>query len=629
MKKNILLACWLMTALLLQAQSKKILESKIDKVTIFIEGAQVERSSKTNLVAGKYELVFAGISPAIDKQSIQVKADGNLTVLSVIHQQNFLQEQQKQDEIKTIEASKNEQLDKITQQKNILNVFKEEEAMLIKNQQIGGANTGLKPADLKEAVDFQRSRLTEVYQKQMEISATIKKLEIELTKMDKQLNELHQKADQSTSEIHISTIVKEAGNINFVITYMVKKAGWFPTYDIRVKDIISPINLQYKANLFQQSGEDWKDVKLFLSTGNPTENGTKPTIEPWCLRYTYYTSPILIRGANSIQGTSQTGTVAGVIRNEKGEPIPFATITAKGTKTGTSADANGFFSLQIPPGNTPIVISSAGYESKEIVPTGTALNINMQPANSSLNEVVVVGYGMKSDGYEDNDYNYTEKSFKKRKDETAITTVTNYQPTTTIYEIQEPYTVLNDGKTYTADINGYEVNALYEYYAAPKLEPDAFLTAKITDWQELNLLPGEANLYFEGTFLGKSVLDIANTGDTLKLSLGKDKGVLVKRTLQKEFSSKKFLGNNKTDSRQYEILVRNNKSQPINIIVEDQFPISTQKEIDIQNRKYEGAKLDDETQKITWQFSLEPKKENKVNFHYEVKYPKDKQLLID
>lgn len=253
----------------------------------------------------------------------------------------------------------------------------------------------------------------------------------------------------------------------------------------------------------------------------------------------------------------------------------------------------------------------------------------MQSSNTSLNEVVVVGYGIKSDGYDDNDYNYSEKSFKKRKDETAITTVTNYQPTTTIYEIQEPYTVLNDGKTYTADINGYEVNASYEYYAAPKLEPDAFLTAKITGWQELNLLPGEANLYFEGTFLGKSVLDISNASDTLKLSLGKDKGVLIKRTLQKEFSSKKFLGNNKTDSRQYEISVRNNKNQPINIIIEDQFPISTQKEIDIQNRKYDGAKLDNETQKITWQFSIEPKKENKVSFHYEVKYPKEKQLLLD
>ena len=132
---------------------------------------------------------------------------------------------------------------------------------------------------------------------------------------------------------------------------------------------------------------------------------------------------------------------------------------------------------------------------------------------------------------------------------------------------------------------------MYEYYAVPKIEPDVYLTAKVIDWQELNLQPGEANLFFEGTYLGQSFLDVLNAGDTLKLSLGKDKGVVAKRTLQKEFSSKKFLGSNKTDTRQYEITIRNNKPQPINIIIEDQFPISTQKDIEIQDKKYDGARL--------------------------------------
>ena len=91
-----------------------------------------------------------------------------------------------------------------------------------------------------------------------------------------------------------------------------------------------------------------------------------------------------------------------------------------------------------------------------------------------------------------------------------------YKPTTTVFEIEDPYSVPNDGKTYTADINSYELNASYEYYAAPKLDADAYLTAKIVDWQELNLLPGEANLFFEGTYLGNSSLDVMNASDTLQ-----------------------------------------------------------------------------------------------------------------
>jgi Domain of unknown function (DUF4139)/N-terminal domain of unknown function (DUF4140) len=633
--RQIVLFAGLLLCLQLPAQTKKNIDSKIEKVTVFLEGAQVQRSAKTNLTPGKFELVFTNISPSIDKQSIQVKADGNVTVLSVIHQQNFLKEQQKQDEIKIIEVQKEMQVEKIALQRNILNVYKQEETMLVKNQQIGGANNGLKALDLKEAADFQRSRLTEVYQKQMETDRAIKKMELELAKMNKQLIELNQKAETSTSEIHVTVNTKETINSNFTVTYLVKQSGWFPTYDIRVKDISSLINLQYKANVFQSSGEDWKDVKLFLSTGNPNDNGTKPLVNPWYLKYSYAYRPV----SNTIQGTVSAGKVSGRVTDDKGNPVPGASVRVKGTNTGTAADANGFFTINIPQGSNTLQISAVGMVTQEQVATGGYVNANLATDSKAMSEVVVVGYGGNRDGWSDEEgvtrnkreLGYATAKIKAsdiERSQNLLTTIA-YEPTTTVYEIKEPYTILNDGKTYMADIDGYEMKAQFEYYAAPKIEADAFLTAKIVDWQELNLLPGEANLFFEGTFLGKSLLDVANAGDTLNLSLGKDKGVAVKRTLLKDYSSKRFIGSNKTDTRQYEIVVRNNKQQSINIIVEDQFPISTQKEIEVQDRKYEGAKLDDDTQKLTWQLTVEPKKENKVNFRYEVKYPKDKTLQLD
>ncbi len=611
-------------ALYTTAQNKKNIDSKIDKVTVFLEGAQTERSAKVAVTAGKQELIFTNISPSVDKQSIQVKADGNVTILSVIHQINYLKEQQKQDEIKEVEQLKEAQLEKIALQRNILNVYKQEETLLIKNQQVGGANNGLKATDLKDAADFQRTRLTEVYQKQMETDRAIKKLETELAKINRQLVELNQKADISTSEIHVTVSAKEIINSNFTVSYLVKKAGWFPTYDIRVKDISSPINLQYKANVFQQSGEDWKDVKLFLSTGNPNENGTKPVVSPWYLKYFYAYHPV----SNTIQGTYSSGTITGVITDEAGYPVPGATIIIKGSRTGAVSDNNGQFRLTAKPGDV-LVVSSAGTNTLETtVGNSPVMTIATTTRVVTGAEVVVTAYGKVNDDWGGYDREETRK-FKQKKTETAIATTVAYQPTTTVYEIKDPYTVLNDGKTYMAEIDGYEIKALFEYYAAPKIETDAFLTAKIADWQELNLLPGEANLFFEGTFLGKSMLDVANASDTLNLSLGKDKGVVVKRTLLKEYSSKRFIGSNRTDTRQYEIVVRNNKPQPINIIIEDQFPISTQKEIEVQDKKYDGAKLDEDTQKVTWLLAVDSKKENKLGFKYEVKYPKDKTLQLD
>jgi uncharacterized protein (TIGR02231 family) len=300
----------------------------------------------------------------------------------------------------------------------------------------------------------------------------------------------------------------------------------------------------------------------------------------------------------------------------------------KGSSKGTTTNSDGFFSLALTEGSNSIVVSMAGMTTTEIKATNGYMNIPLSQAAKALDEVVVVGYGTTGGSTYNGTYS-EDRSYKRKKDENAISTTTVYQPTTTLYEIEEALTILNDGKLYTADIEQYELKALYEYFAAPKIDASAYLTARITDWQELNLLTGEANLFFEGTFLGKSLLDVQNAGDTLSLSLGKDNSVVIRRTLMKEFSQKKFLGNNKTDTRQYELLVRNNKLLPIAITIEDQFPISTSKEIEVENKQAPDAKVDDATQKISWQFTIDPKKEANTTIKYSVKYPKEKRLQLD
>src|SRR5882672_12734041 len=102
--------CWLQG---LSQKDNQPVTSKIEKVTVFLQGAQVERTAKQNLPAGKYNIIFSGISPKIDKQSIQLKAEGKLTILSVTHQVNFLKEHLMQDDIKQLETQKEQWLDKI------------------------------------------------------------------------------------------------------------------------------------------------------------------------------------------------------------------------------------------------------------------------------------------------------------------------------------------------------------------------------------------------------------------------------------------------------------------------------------------------------------------------------------
>lgn len=277
-----------------------------------------------------------------------------------------------------------------------------------------------------------------------------------------------------------------------------------------------------------------------------------------------------------------------------------------------------------------LLISSVGFEQYEFSGGKGFANVALTLMSNNLNEVVVVGYGT-SDGYLTGSAPgvVAKKEMKSKAHSMPLQVVTTFQPITTQYEIQEIATVNNDGKINTISINEKSINAYYEYYTAPKLDEAAYLTAKLINWQDLNLIPGETNLFFEGTFLGKSYLDLSTDSDTLSLSLGVDKGITVKRTLLKEFSNKKFLGSNRTDNKQFEITVRNNKNVPVNIIVEDQFPISTLKEIEVDDLKYEGGKLNDETKIVTWTYSIDPKQVKKMELKYSVKYPKEKKLQLD
>ncbi|MFM2327770.1 MAG: hypothetical protein RIR31_1972, partial [Bacteroidota bacterium] len=440
-----------------------------------------------------------------------------------------------------------------------------------------------------------------------------------------QQDELNKQASTATSEVVVTVQSNETVNADFRLSYFVDKAGWYPTYDIRVKDIMNPIMMAYKANVYQSSGEDWKEVKLTLSTADPKQNGEKPNLPTW---YLHYFTPQSY-GINNTGGNTYNPNVrevSGRITYQNGQAVSYATVMVKGTKTGTTTDANGNFRISIPYNASTIVFSAVGLQTRELFISSNQMNIAMQESNQSLNEVVVVGYGTRRSDEGD----FTNSYSKPKKEATIPLTVSERQNTTSFsYDIEIPYTILNDGKTSTVEMKQMEVPALYEYYCAPKLEQDVFLTAKITDWSDLNLLEGESNLFFEGTFIGKAMISPKTAGDTLSLSLGRDKNIAVKRTSIKEFSKKQFLGSNKIDYRTFEISIRNNKKQAINLIVEDQYPISTMKEVEVDKIENKEAELDTETGKLKWTIQLDAGKEKKVGFKYSVKYPKGNTIILE
>jgi uncharacterized protein (TIGR02231 family) len=200
--------------------------------------------------------------------------------------------------------------------------------------------------------------------------------------------------------------------------------------------------------------------------------------------------------------------------------------------------------------------------------------------------------------------------------------------TTTAFDIDLPYTIPTNNKEYQVDIKEETLKADYQYFVVPKLDVDAFLTASITDWAQYNLLEGEANLYFEGTFLGKTLLKTNSTDDTLKISLGRDKNVVVKRTKLKEFNKNKVFSNKRVDSRAFEIVVKNKKTTPLSIVIEEQIPVSSDKQIDV-DYEAEGAIIDKIKGHLTWKLDLKPSEERKQKFSYSVKHPSDWHIDLE
>lgn len=212
---------------------QKNIDTKIDNATVFLNGAQINRSGRSAINNGNTELVFKNISPYINKQSIQVSGEGDFTILSVVHKLNYIEEQAKQAELQKLQEQKETLQDKINAENDLLNIYSNEEIMLSKNQAIVSQNNGLKTADLKEAADFHRQRLTELKLKEADIKRRLKKLQEDIAKVSRQENEVSKQATTATSEIVVTVQSKAVSEGLFKLSYFVDKAGWYPTYDIR------------------------------------------------------------------------------------------------------------------------------------------------------------------------------------------------------------------------------------------------------------------------------------------------------------------------------------------------------------------------------------------------------------
>jgi hypothetical protein len=605
---------------------EKEVKTEVSEVTVFLEGAQIVRKKIVELPKGQTIIKFVGLSPFIDAKSVQVKAEGALTVLSVNHQQNYLDKIGKPIELTDLEKKLTLVEEKIKLENTYLIIIKEELSFLQENRNIGGKNEQVSVTNLQQASDFYSSKLTSLKMKEIERNKTLTTLNEQKDDLQNQIKLLTSKKNYPTGEILIKADAKQNGSYALELNYIVENAGWFPTYDIRAKNIDKPIQLIYKANVKQDTKEDWLNVKLKFSSAKPNVSGVAPSLKTYFLNYNTL-PPVYKLSANTVRGK---------VFDSTGEPLIGASVIVSGTTIATVTDMDGNYAITIPQNAYQLTYSFIGCDTQTLPITNNAMHVTMQENVNQLDEIVVVGYGGKNRKLSNTlqgkvaGLASTNSEIKIRGTSSlAIPTAQVVNQTTVDFEIRTPYTIKSDNKNYSVDMEFYELPAFYKYYSVPKIDKDAFLIAHVTDWEKYNLLEGEANVFFEDTFVGKTLMDIRNTSDTLEISLGRDKKVSVSREKMKDLTTKQFIGSKKEETRTWKTTVKNNKSQEISMIILDQVPVSTNSDIEVNVQNTSGAILQTETGEIKWELQLKPNEKKDLELKYSVKYPKSRNLIVE
>jgi hypothetical protein len=603
MKKSILTICLLVSAIAF-AQKPIFTSAKTKSATVYFSGAEITQSTSVNLPVGTSEIVIKNVADYLNENTVQIAAPKSVTVLSVQFSDNYVSEYELDESnpgIKRVRDSityvqkeiKKIQIDKYSHQQTI--------EMLDKNKEIRGANSGLNVAELMKLVEYYKS-------KRIELDNAVVLLTEKETKWNKTLTELNNKLEINTQKeekisegkLILQVMNEVAGNVNLDISYITNSASWQPFYDLRTENITAAIDLAYKAKVTQTTGIDWKKVKLTLSSGNPNQNNVAPLLQAWFLRYGNY--KVIENRPNSNVTNTLQGQLSGVnVTAASGQPGAKSSVVIRGVGSinGNSDPLyviNGF--------------PSSAEEFRKITPT-------------SIKDVRVI-----------KDEEALSEFGNRGSNGVIVITTKNMNDYTTIeeqelnvsFDIDIPYDILSNGKAHSVSLKDIKIPATYKYYAAPKVEKEAFLLAELNDYAKYNLLPGEANIVFEGMYVGKTMINPNQTQDTLNLSMGRDKKISIKRERITDKSGTKFLSSYKEQTFTYDITVRNNKKEEINMLLKDQYPLSTDKEITVELLDKDGAKENEETGVLTWEIKLKPNETKKYRISYKVKYPKDKLI---
>lgn len=599
MKKLTIIA--LISCISIYAYSDEIKKtsSTLKEATVFFQGAELTHTASIALAKGENEIMIENLSAYIDQNSLKINATNGIIINSSEFSANYLTNNSMSNSVRKLQDSLdiyNRQLRQVAvNEKTNLELI----SLLQANKSIAGAQNGLSVTELMRMMDYYKTKSSELQNASNSNREKQENLNLAITRLTNQLNQEITKNNKIAGALKLVVISPIATTSNFTISYYTPQSSWAPYYNINVESTNKPIKIASKAKVKQTTGLDWNRVKINLSTSTPSGGKVAPLFSTWFLQYQQINTQLSNRVAGlAMQNSySYTQDVPAMILEES---VPSGYAAKKTKDTQPIYIVNGQ------------VISANEY--KQIDPN---LVLNTQKLDASSASAL---YGSQAE-------NGVILVTLKSMDDFVSSESNDLHMT---YNIDLPYSIPGNGKEQIIDLHTNEVKADFRYYAAPKLDSETFLLAEISDWQNLNLLGGQANITYAGTYVGETVLNPNSTQATLNLTLGTEKRVSVKREVLRDYSSKKFLGNDIKQVLSYKITVKNNRTETVKMTLKDQYPISTTKEIEVEllRETTEASYNNEDVGSLTWNFDLKPGETKTFTVSYSVKYPKDKKLNL-
>jgi uncharacterized protein (TIGR02231 family) len=524
--------------------------SSINAVTVYTDRAIVTRAAALDLTAtGVREVTFDKLPANLLDQSLQVSGRGaaQVTILDVTARAAYV-DFTPNDRVKAIE----DELRALAKQRRVLDdrtaVLKSQEGSLAKLETAATAAPN-KDSAPRLSIDESAKLLTFLEEQRGKLTAERQTLDTQLEELaaktdaaQRKLNELRGAGGRSFKTVTVRLDAATTGKLDLSLSYTVPGASWTPSYDARVNSNEKSIALAYYGLVRQNTGEDWKDVALTLSTARPSMGGAAPEVRPW-------TVDVFV-------------------------PRPMPT-----------ADAS---------------VQTMSFESP--APRRNA------PASAKAMTFGAVG-AVQLDAVQ----------AQATVDQTA---------TSASFKIAAASSVPSDNSPQKIPVTTAALAANPEYLTTPKLQPAAFLTAKVVNTSEFPLLGGAMNVFLDGTFVATSALRTVMAGEKFDLALGVDEGISVKHKRVKRFTEDTGLTNSgKRVTYEYLITLQNNKRTAAHVIVSDQIPVSRNEKIVVKQLAPDAKEIKPTPEGVLkWTLDLKPAEKRELTVKFSIDHPNDVQV---